>query len=228
MPHLSVFLFILLVLLCPVAKSAHGQQCENQAEVIVLAADAATAAEVCRVAERAITFLSQFDITPQRTISFTIVEQQIDNHGYDVYGNYDSRRDGIQLMSYAAIQNSVEKPMIFAEPFDRVHYAGVIAHEVAHAVVQHNLKKTLRNSAAQEYLAYSTQLAALPKERRDVIITAMDVVAWASGDAISDTYMAMNPGKFAVKSYKHLTGLAEPGPFIEILLNSNWFYIKVP
>ena len=49
-----------------------------------------------------------------------------------------------------------------------------------------------------------------------------------SGDAISDVYMAIEPGKFAVKSYKHLLAMTDPSPFIQILLNAKWFYVYVP
>ncbi len=48
-----------------------------------------------------------------------------------------------------------------------------------------------------------------------------------SGDAISDIYMALEPGKFAVKSYKHLTTSEDPRAFIDILLNSKWFYVYI-
>jgi hypothetical protein len=222
------FPLVLLALLLPVAGSAQQQHCLSQPKVVVLNADVVATAEICHASDRAITFLAQFDLTPIRTISFKVNEQQIDHHAGNIYGNYDSRNEVIQIMSYAAIQKGATRPMIFGEHFDKVHYSAAIAHEIAHAVVQQNINRKLLNSAAQEYLAYVTQLAVLPAERRTVIIKAMDVGPWTSGDSISDIYMAMNPGKFAVKSYLHLTTMAEPGSFILILLNSNWLYINVP
>ena len=73
-----------------------------------------------------------------------------------------------------------------------------------------------------------TQLALMPPERRQRIVSVMDVGPWEPGDAISDIYMAMQPGRFAVKSYLHLTRLEEPEQFVRILLNANWFYVYVP
>jgi hypothetical protein len=114
------------------------------------------------------------------------------------------------------------------QDLDRVHYTGAIAHEVAHAVMQHNLKTVLISPSPQEYLAHATQMAALPEARRKAIIRAMGVDSWQSGDVISDVYLGLEPDKFAVKSYLHLSGLVDPRAFVEILLNAKWFYVSVP
>lgn len=47
-------------------------------------------------------------------------------------------------------------------------------------------------------------------------------------DVISEIYMALEPGRFAVKSYLHLTTMADPQAFVQILLHNKWFYINVP
>ncbi len=134
----------------------------------------------------------------------------------------------IQLMSFPAILKGSPKPSMYGEPFDRIHYTGAIAHEVTHAIFQQHVEVEQISSAPQEYLACSAQLAVLPAVRRERIIRAMDVGPWESGDTISYTYMAMAPGKFAVKSYLHLTNLQEPTTFITILLKAKWFYVSVP
>ncbi len=221
-------LLILPLSLAATPGSAEEHSCANQPEVVVWSADQETVAEICNASEKAIAFLAQFDIAPKRTINFHIVEEKIDSHGYIAYGSYDSRSDRIQLMSYPSILKSSENAMMYGEPFDRMHYAGAIAHEVAHAVVQHNLKAKPLGTSSQEYLAHATQLAVMPDTRRNTIVLNMDIGAWESGDAISDVYMAIEPGKFAVKSYKHLIAMVDPAPFVQILLNSKWFYVYIP
>lgn len=223
----SVILIIVLVFL-PFPVAAAEQVCANQSEVVVLHDDVDSVAEICRVSEQAIAFLAQFDLVPKRKIYLEVVEEKIDSHGYVAYGSYNSRTDRIQLMSYASIQNGSEPPLMYGEPFDRVHYTGAIAHEITHAVVQHHLQSKPLSTGPQEYLAHSTQLAVMPVERRDAVIRAMDIGAWESGDAISDIYMAIEPGKFAVKSYLHLMALDDPASFVKILLNAKWFYVYVP
>jgi hypothetical protein len=228
MPRLRLVLLVVLFLLLPATVRAQEHRCANQPEVVVTTTDSALAEEVCGAAQQAISFLQNFDLAPKRAINFQITDEKIDSHGYSAYGSYDSRSDCIQLMSYAAILASSENPQMYGEPFDKVHYRGAIAHEVTHAVVQHNLKTKPLSTGPQEYLAHATQLAVLPEARRAAVIRAMDIGAWESGDAISDIYMAIEPGKFAVKSYKHLTGLLEPLSFVQVLLNAKWFYVYVP
>ncbi len=59
-------------------------------------------------------------------------------------------------------------------------------------------------------------------------LQTIDIGPWESGDAISDIYMAIEPGKFAMKSHLHLTGMSDPTAFVDILLSSTWFYVYVP
>ncbi|NIQ11651.1 MAG: hypothetical protein GWO23_19245, partial [Gammaproteobacteria bacterium] len=77
----------------------------------------------------------------------------------------------------------VALPEMYGEPFDRIHYSGAIAHEIAHAVMLHNLLTKHISQAPQEYLAHATQLAVLPPDRRKKIVQKMDVGPWEPGDA---------------------------------------------
>ncbi|HEY5674689.1 MAG TPA: DUF6639 family protein [Malonomonas sp.] len=226
--HRVVILQLLLLFLFSAGAAAQETSCENLPEVVVLSGEPAQIAEVCRASELAIAFLAKYGLTPKRSIRFEFVETKIDSHGYIAYGSYDSRSDQIQLMTYAAILANAESPTMYSEPFDRGHYSGAIAHEVAHAVVQHNLQSRRLSNAAQEYLAHSVQLAVLPEARRQKIIRVIAIEPWQSGDVISEVYMALEPGRFAVKSYLHLTTMANPQAFVQILLHNQWFYINVP
>jgi len=207
---------------------ADERSCANLSAVIVNTDDKEAFAEICAATEEALAFLARYDLKPKAPISIEIVEKKIENHGYAAYGSYYSEGDHISLMSYAAIFATSEHPQMYGEPFDRVHYAGVIAHEVTHSVVRHYIKDERFSMVPQEYLAHVVQLATMPETRRNAIIRAMNVGPWEGGDSISNIYMAMNPGKFAVKSYLHLMSLAETSSFIQILLNNNWFYVNVP
>jgi hypothetical protein len=212
----------------PAFAAEQVRHCVKPLDVVVKSAAPETADEVCAATATALDLLARFSLLPKRTLFFEITEEPIVNDGLPAYGRYDSRSDRIELMSYAAIWNHLPNPMMYGEPFDRVHYTGAIAHEVAHAVMQHNLKTVLISPSPQEYLAHATQMAALPEARRKAIIRAMGVDSWQSGDVISDVYLGLEPDKFAVKSYLHLSGLVDPRAFVEILLNAKWFYVSVP
>jgi len=221
-------LLTLSLLVVPCIGSARGYRCDIEPEVVVETSSSGAITAVCQSADKAIRFLAQYRLHPKRAIRVKVVEREIVSEGYDAFGCYDSRSELVEVMSYQAILEHVECPEMYGEPLDAVHFAGVVTHEVAHAVMQHNLLTRHISPAPQEYLAHATQFAALPAARRDRIIRAKDVGPWETGDAISDIYMAFDPGKFAVKSYLHLTALENPEEFIQVLLQANWFYVYVP
>ncbi len=214
------------------AGFAQAQQfnCENLELIKIEAPDNSMIKEICVASREAISFLSVYKLHPKRVIRIQIIENAINNDGYLAYGSYDRRNDLILLTSFPAILKNASSPQMYDQPFDMEYYHSAIAHEIAHAIFQHNAKniKDQLTNAAQEYLAHSTQLGVLSKERREKIIKACNVGAWESGDSISVTYMGLNPTRFAVKSYQHLSQMKDPQPFIKLLLNNNWFFISVP
>lgn len=228
MPGKTVPFLLLMFLLSAISSFADTRECEKQPEVFVTSANLAELADICTAAESAITFLAPYNLRPTGPINIEIVDRKISNGAFDVYGRYDGTTGRLQLMSYAAIFATSQNPRMFEEPFDRVLYSGVIAHEVAHAVVEHYTKVKKFSGPSQEYLAYATQLATMPEARRKAIIKTMAVGPWEAGDEITNIYMAMAPGKFAVKSYLHFRSLKHPAAFVDVLLNVNWFYVYVP
>ncbi len=228
MRYALVPLFILWFLLLATLGYAQELSCPNLPEVIIDSGDKEDIVMICLAADKAIVFLSRYNLPLKREIHLEIVAQKITTPRYTAYASYDSQTDHIQLMAYEVILKGAALPMMYGEPFDRVHYSGAVAHEVAHAVIHHNLTFKPISPGPQGYLAYATQLAALSTARRVAIIEAMDAEPWASGDTIRDIYMAMEPGKFAVKSYIQLMDMSDPAAFGRILLNAKWFYVYVP
>lgn len=220
--------FVTVVIIASVSQVWADFRCAEQPEVVVVSAAKEEVVKICKTAKQAVDFLATMNLNPKRDITIEIVDKSIQSHGYVAYGSYDRRIDRIKLMSLVSIMESSEKPQMYGEPFDAVHYAGAIAHEIAHAVVEHNTTEKPLSTAPQEYLAHSTQLAVMPESRRKEILARMDVEPWLSGDAISDVYMAIYPGRFASKSYQHLTSIDNPYEFVDTLLNAKWFYVYVP
>ncbi|NNK95194.1 MAG: hypothetical protein HKP41_12660 [Desulfobacterales bacterium] len=218
----------ILVITAAMSLKAEEYQCDDGYPVRIVAQNDLHNSLICRAAVQAIDFLTVYELTPKRQIFIEIIEESIDHRGYMAFGSYDTRSDKISLMSMDSIRKTSVEPMIYDELLDDELFASAVAHEVAHAVVQHNITENAPSPCPQEYIAHTTQLAILSDERRKKIIDRVAVTAWLPGDAISDIYMALEPTKFAVKSYLHLTSLEDPLPFIEILLNAKWFYVYIP
>jgi len=231
LPLRNIFALLLFTLIALAGKvQADQYHCPDTAQIEITAANGTMVEDICQASAKAISFLAKYRLQPKRLIKVKIIATIIEVHDYQAYGSYDRQRDLVELMSLPAILKSTPPPRMYGQPFDREHYQGAIAHEIAHAIFQHNcaeIKDQLTN-AAQEYLAHATQLGVLSDRRRNKIIKANKVGPWESGDSIGVTYMAINPTGFAVKSYLHLTRMADPQPFIRLLLRNNWFYLSVP
>ena len=210
------------------APEGNAKTCPNQPMVHVESEDDQSLTMICDASEHALSLLSQYQLSPKRQIFIQVINQGIDHLGYKAFGSYDIRNDQIQVMSYNSIFENYSNPTMYDEQFDRVHYSGAIVHEITHAVFHHNSTAEAPGPAPQEYLAHAVQLSSLPENRRNRVIQTHDESAWMSGDTLSDIYMALEPGRFAVKSYKHLTSMDNPKSFIDILLNAKWFYVDIP
>lgn len=227
---LLIVLLSLLLLLTGSISIAEKYGCETVPEVSISAPDEQMVEHVCTAAGRAIKFLGEYELYPKRTIYVEVIERSIDLNGYKAFGSYNRQSNRILMMSLPALLLSVESPEMYNMVFDEEHYLGAIAHEIAHAIFNHNSDEVEEkwNNAAQEYLAHATQLGVLEQARREEIITSENTGPWESGDEISVTYMGFNTTGFAVKSYLHLTQLEDPKEFVQILLHHKWLYISVP
>ncbi|SDO64467.1 DUF6639 family protein [Desulforhopalus singaporensis] len=223
-----VAVFLLFVHLVFFVPETIASPCPNQFIISVLFADEQAAAVICEASAHALTILAQYGLSPKRQICVEVIDQEIDHLGYKAFGSYDSKRDRIRVMSYQSIFYHYTNPTMYDEQFDVIHYSGVIVHEITHAVFHHHSTADAPGPAPQEYLAHAIQLLSLPEDRRNRVITTHNEPGWMPGDAISDIYLALEPGRFAVKSYKHLTSMDDPRNFIDLLLTAKWFYIYVP
>lgn len=220
-----VLSFLYLLISVP---EAFAKNCPNQSMVHVISEDDQSVSMICEASAHALNLLAQYDLSPKRQIVVEVINQGIDHFGYKAFGSYDIRKDQIQVMSYSSIFENYSNPTMYDEQFDPIHYSGTVAHEITHAVFHHHSTAEAPGPAPQEYLAHAVQLSSLPENRRNRVIQTHDEPAWMSGDTLSDIYMALAPGRFAVKSYKHLTSMKNPKSFIEILLNAKWFYVDIP
>jgi hypothetical protein len=230
LPKFKFYHFVFIFALLSGPALAQQSTCTVHPWVIIQAPNDSMISDICNASSRAISFLAKYNLQPKRDIKFQVIETVINSHGYLAYGCYDRQKDIIQIMSFPSIKSNSKSPKMYDQPFDKEHYHGAIAHEIAHDIFHHNtgnIKEQLTN-VAQEYVAHSTQMGVLSTERRNEIIETTDVGAWEPGDSISVTYMALRPTAFAVKSYQHLTQMVDPQSFIKLLLINNWFYISVP
>ena len=227
-----VLALLLLILVCSDSR-AEIYRCPK-IPFVNIASDVATDNEfVCATAATAFTFLDRFGLFSPQPLSIQMLDQPIASSVGSVYGSYDPYKHQILLMHFDAITTLPDLFTLFSDDFGHDDYAGIIAHELTHAMVQQLLH--IKPSAmahefvvAQEYLAYAIQIAVMSEERKRQLVVELQVEAWQSGHVISAIYLAFAPHKFAVKSYLHLVGMADPQPFLSYLLHTSGIEIYVP
>ncbi len=232
MPHWLVTAVLITALWCMDSHAAQ-YQCPNSSAVTIVGDDTADNDFICASAARAFAFLDRFGLLSERPVTVRMIERPVVSTVGLVYGSYDPYTDQVLLMHFAAIMSLPDVSTLFSDRFDRDDYAGIIAHELTHAMVQDLLAIDPYAGAheyvvAQEYLAYATQIAVMPEQRKRSLVEKLDVEAWQPGHIISAVYMAFAPHKFAVKSYLHLVGMDDPQPFIASLLKTPGLDIYAP
>ena len=175
---------------------------------------------VCAASIDALARLAELGLVPNRTIRVVLVDAGIAYNGHLAYGQYDGPQDRLELMSPVAIETQQPPPSQFGQPIDGVMYAGLVAHELTHAVAQQHMRADKIGSPAQEYLAYAVQVASLPGPLRDAIVAEAGVRGWEAGDTVSLVYLGLNVHRFAVKSYLHLYGHPDRANAVAIVLAS--------
>jgi hypothetical protein len=209
----------LLALLGPVALAADEvRPCAGQP--VEVEGDPAHLVQLCSASLNALERLAALGLTPTRTIRIVLVEQGILHGGGLAYGQYDGGRDRLELMSPRAIAAQQPAPTQYGRAIDDAIYAGLVAHELAHAVAQQHKRVERLGNAAQEYLAYAVELASLPAAVRDAIVADAGVVGWEPGDTVSTVYLGLNVHRFAVKSFLHLRDHPAPETVIDAVLGS--------
>lgn len=226
-----VQLLIVALIFSPLGYAQKGyaqssQQCPSEL-ILIQAAQQTDITPICAAGTASIRYLKQLGLAPQRLIRIQLADTPLNGWGETSFGIYDKRADLIRLRSLDSILAANPDATLYGQPMDAEHFAGLIAHEIAHAVVQHNAASDRVSNAAQEYLAHATQMAVLPAPRRAQIIAATGVGPWQKGDVISDVYMGFSPTKFAVKCYLHLNAQQAPVAFVRSLIDYKWRHITL-
>jgi hypothetical protein len=222
----------LLALLGPVALAAvevlavEVRPCAGQP--VEVAGDTAHAEEVCAASLAALEQLATLGLAPAQPIRIVLVEQGILHGSGLAYGQYDGGRNRLELMSPRAIAAQQPAPTQFGRAIDGVIYAGLVAHELTHAIAQQHKRVESLGHAAQEYLAYAVEIASLPDAVREAVIATAGVAGWESGDSISTVYLGLNVHRFAVKSYLHLHDHPAPKSVVEAVLGSRAWVFTAP
>lgn len=195
-------------------------------DVIIFGGNGRDASTACKGATQAIDVLAHIGLTSRRPITIHIEDRMEQIQGVPVIGFYDSESVQIRVASRFALNAGMTDATLFDLPINEPLYASVFAHEVTHAVIDsavgdepvHRWQPT---RAAQEYVAYSIQLATLPDELRGRILNRITVSGFDAPVNVTETYLALAPNRFAVSAYRHFIDVDDREGFVHQFLEES-------
>ena len=136
----------------------------------------------------------------------------------DAFGYFDNRTERIHVQSFSAYQGAVQGLEMFGLPMDQVLYQSIVIHEVAHLIARHNFTMKSPSRAAEEYIAYVTQLATMPPGLRGRILAKFTGEGFRTSTQINSLIYMFSPEKFAVGAYRHFVRAENGAAFFRRLL----------
>jgi len=157
---------------------------------------------ICRAVEDAIIFMRAQDLKQRAPVTIRLVDKLGETSVASAVGTFNGRNASIEVLTYeAAVQLLPDRPA-FGIPMNPSLYRSFIVHEVAHAIAHPNFVRKPQ-VAAHEYIAYSAQLATMPEELRAAVLKNVDTDGYDHLKEVGDLLLAVDPNRFAVKSYLH-------------------------
>lgn len=196
------------------AAGAERIRCADR-NVAVITSPSGEAGAACHAAAEALRFLGANGLGTDGEVEIHLVSRLPKEELGDAMGCYDHRDRQIHVLDLAICRG---KARVFDLPVDEELHRSLIAHEVAHAAAARNFTAAKPALAAQEYIAYVTQLAILSPDTRERILARYPGTGFETTAQINSTVFLMEPNFFAVQAYRHFLKPENGAAFIRRLL----------
>jgi hypothetical protein len=220
----TILLGLLFLACLSTGISAKELPCKDSG-IVVQGAEPQDVQDGCEAVKSAARFFESSGLSMPKNIQIIVVDGQstplLEVHEM---ANYDCRQNAIRVLAYQPAVKATE----MNEPglgriTTRAHWRSYINHELAHAAIHTGCSKACPSRAIHEYVAAVAQIASLSKKQRTELLEPYrDLEPFDRLSDITETYYAINPQYFAVKSYKHYRQLSDPRAFFrDVLLLSD-------
>lgn len=137
---------------------------------------------------------------------------------FTVLGQFRPDLQRVSLTSLATQRHMAETHAVFKVPFESAQFREVVAHEVAHAIAEHNFTRREPSRLVHEYIAYIVQMVTMAPERRARILAAFDTKPFATELEINPMAYAIAPDVFAVKAYLYFTAQPDGAAYLRKIM----------
>jgi hypothetical protein len=204
---------LLLLLAQPAAA---GEVTCEAARVRVTAQDPADVRAVCDGAAAASAFLSRLGVEVASEIQVQVAGELPPEMPSTVIGCCSADGGRVYMLEYPVYVQ--RQRFLFELPPDRVFYAAVTAHEIAHAAVLSLPGAKRLGPVAHEYVAYVTMFASLPPGHRDRLLERYPAGP-LDDDAIRGIdLLIVDPMRFGAAAHRHFERQPDQKAFVARVL----------
>jgi hypothetical protein len=201
--------------------SARELPCKDNA-IVVHGAEPLDVQDGCEAVNSAANFFESSGLAMPKNVRILLVDGQstplLETHEM---GSYDSRQNAIRVLAYQPAVKATEmnEPGL-GRVTTRAHWRSYINHELTHAAIHAGCSKACPSRAIHEYVAAVAQIVSFPeRQRTELLKLYRDLEPFDRLSDVTETYYAINPHYFAVKSYKHYRQLSDPRAFFRDVLH---------
>lgn len=186
--------------------------------VSVRAPDAHTALIGCEAAVAAAAFFSAIGLDANVSFRLAIVDRLPEGADPQALGCYHRAEN----TAWVLVESACKAPEAsFGLTMNAALHRSLIVHEVAHAIASRHFRVAQPGVAAQEYIAYVAQLATMPAELREQVLSRYPPGGDESPSHLNSYVYMMDPGRFAAIAWRHHEG-PEGGPtFVRAILEGS-------
>lgn len=177
---------------------------------------------VCTAGKEATAFMERHGFAIGLPIAVRVVRDLPSKPHLPELGQFDAKTMEVRVLAWEYCVKIVGDRPPFGVPFNIDLHRSVVVHEIAHAIAQHNFQVEKPSIEAQEYIAYTVQLATMAVPLRDRILHRYAVPGFLADSEITSLYLALDPASFGVKAYRHFLGTNGGAPFFRRLLTGDF------
>ncbi len=176
--------------------------CEDAA-VAVTADNSAEIGQACAAAAAALAFLRDNGLETGWPVDLHLVPALPPGTPARAAGCYVGASDRVYVLTYAACLQWPRTRTVLGEPLAPDIYRSLVAHEVAHDIARHNFRTASPPWAAQEYIAYVTQMATLPETTRARILARLPAERIGHPAELNSVLLMTSADAFAAQAWRH-------------------------
>ncbi len=211
----------------PVAVAADAAVCPGAAGITVEAESTALTERACDAAASALEMLQPCGLNVPPGLQISVVDALETPHTACL-ADYDCDLNRIRVLSPAALEPLAETGSAFSIIPQDVLFDSLVAHEMAHALLEEASAPEELPMLSHEFIAYSTQIASMPDIHRErFLATDAASVDGPTETLVNPFILMMAPDLFAAAAYRQLSPEKDLCSWVDRLLTGEEVFIEM-